>query len=131
VKWRFSYKKIKIKNILICESYHKLNPTYTSESQKLSEPFTAHYANSNAVFDQWVPNVSEIPSGVLIIDFVRWLCGPWAAFNHWRTYLSTTNCVSHVISVRRLWNCRILAIEMYTKRREGEKCWKHFYVFGK
>jgi len=26
VKWGFSYKKIKIKDILICESYHKLNP---------------------------------------------------------------------------------------------------------
>jgi hypothetical protein len=39
-------------------------------------------------FDQWVPNVSEVPLGVLINDFVRWLCGPWVAFGHWRTYLS-------------------------------------------
>jgi hypothetical protein len=37
--------------------------------------------------DQWVPNVSEVRLGVLIIDFVRWLYGPWVAFGHWRTYL--------------------------------------------
>jgi hypothetical protein len=34
-----------------------------------------------------VPNISEVPSGVLIIEFVRWLCGPWVAFGHWRTDL--------------------------------------------
>ena len=35
-----------------------------------------------------MPNVSEVPLRVLIIDFVRWLCGPWVAFGHWRTYLT-------------------------------------------
>jgi hypothetical protein len=63
---------------------------YTGGSQKLSQPFTAHCANSNGVSHLtklWVPNVSKVPLGILIIDFILWLCGPWAAFGHWRTYL--------------------------------------------
>jgi hypothetical protein len=30
-----------------------------------------------------VPNISEVPLGVLVIDFVQWLCGPWVAFGQW------------------------------------------------
>jgi hypothetical protein len=78
VKWEFSYKKIKIKDIFICESYHKLNPNiqwWISKAYIVSpSPHTLCEFECGVAFDQWVPNISEVPSRVLIIDFVRWLC---------------------------------------------------------
>jgi hypothetical protein len=79
---------MKTKDILIWESYHKLNPNIHR---------TICEFECGVAFDQWVPNVSEVSLGVLIIDFVRWPCGPWVAFSHWCTYLTYLCCLGKKI----------------------------------
>jgi hypothetical protein len=131
-KWGFPYKKQKQKIFSFVKAITNWIQTYTGGSQKLREPFIAHCANSNTVLH--LTNGCPTYSGILIIDFVRWLCGPWVAFGHWHTYLTLhTNlqredCWSCISSGRLRLQCRRKHKKSSWGLGEEEDCWSYYYL---
>jgi hypothetical protein len=95
VKWGFSYKKIKIKRYFDLWKLSQIESKHTQVDLKSLVSPSPHTMRIRMRCHIWPMDAQRIRRscgpGVLIIDFVRWMCYPWAAFGHWRTYL--TRCM--------------------------------------